>query len=68
MKLLDPKLKEHLEISKKLTLLDALHELDINDDENLNYLTPKYKKLLAEEKNIKENYNAKPSYLDRLYG
>lgn len=68
MKLLDPKLKEHLEISKKLTLLDALHELDINDDENLNYLTPKYRKLLVEEKNIKENYNAKPSYLDRLYG
>lgn len=53
---------------KKLTLLEALHELEITDDENINYLTPKYKQLLNEEKDIKQNYNSKPAHLDRLYG
>lgn len=49
-------------------LLEALHELEINDKENLNYLTPKYRNLLNEETELRQNDAAKPSYLERLYG
>lgn len=51
-----------------MLLLEALHELEINEKENLNYLTPKYRQLLTEEKKIKRSLAMKPSFLDRLYG
>lgn len=68
LKSLHSNLEKHKEIEKKLMLLQALHELEINESDNLNYLTPKYRKLLSEEEELKKNSNTKPSYLERLYG
>lgn len=55
-------------MANKLSLLEALHELEINDQENLNYLTPKYKQILEQESELKQDNAAKPSYLERLHG
>lgn len=68
LKLIDPKLKKYTDLAKKITLLDALHELEVNDAASTNCLSGKYKELLENEKELRQEYCSQPSYLDRLYG
>lgn len=68
LKIIDPKLKTHTELSNKITLLDALHELEINDPSSVSCLSSKYKELLENEKELRLEFTSQPSYLDRLYG
>ncbi|KAI4462734.1 bardet-biedl syndrome 7 protein [Holotrichia oblita] len=68
LKIIDPKLKSHTELSNKITLLDALHELEVNDASSMSCLSSKYKELLENEKELRLEFTSQPSYLDRLYG
>lgn len=55
-------------LNNQLVLLKALKELEVTEDETLKYLSPKYKALIANEKEIQAEFDSMPSYLDRLYG
>ncbi|KAF2879488.1 hypothetical protein ILUMI_26683 [Ignelater luminosus] len=68
LKLIDPKLRSHSKLVDDISLLDALHELGVNDEETLNSLSPKYRNLLENEKELRAYYSGQPAYLDRLYG
>lgn len=68
LKLIHPKLQSYSDLSRKISFITALHELEINNEDNLNLLSPKYKELLKSEKELKTLYASQPSYLDRLYG
>lgn len=65
---MDPKLKSHSDLSNKILLLDALREMEVNDEEATASLSGKYKQLLLDEKELRVKYSSQPSYLDRLYG
>nr|XP_022903425.1 Bardet-Biedl syndrome 7 protein homolog isoform X1 [Onthophagus taurus] len=68
LKTIEPKLKDHIDLVTKVSMLDALHELEVNDEQSLNSLSPKYKDLLANETKLRAEYVQQPSYLDRFYG
>lgn len=68
LKFIEPKLQLHTKLSNDIALLEALHELGVNDEETVNQLSPKYRSLLENEKQLQELYNSIPAYLDRLYG
>jgi hypothetical protein len=68
IKLIEPKLVKQKMISNNVTLLDALNELEVNDEESLGYLSGKYKDLLVNEKGLRAEFQGQPDYLDRLYG
>lgn len=51
-----------------MALLNALKELETNDEETTKYFSTKYKNLLACEKETKSEFESMPSHLDRLYG
>ncbi|KAJ3630530.1 hypothetical protein MTP99_011722 [Tenebrio molitor] len=68
IKLIEPKLVKQKMISNNVTLLDALNELEVNDEESLGYLSGKYKDLLVNEKGLRAEFQEQPDYLDRLYG
>ncbi|XP_068907330.1 Bardet-Biedl syndrome 7 protein homolog isoform X2 [Tenebrio molitor] len=68
IKLIEPKLVKQKMISNNVTLLDALNELEVNDEESLGCLSGKYKDLLVNEKGLRAEFQEQPDYLDRLYG
>ncbi|KAF5285041.1 hypothetical protein FQR65_LT02353 [Abscondita terminalis] len=68
LQLIDPKLQAHGKLAKKILLLNALHELSVNEEETLNALSTEYKTLLENEKTLRTEYSSSPAYLDRLYG
>lgn len=68
LKLIDPKLKEHATLSNEIDILEALHELEVNDEESISHLSTRYQNLLANEKELRVKFASQPSYLDRLYG
>lgn len=65
---MDPKLQSHKTLSNQIALLNALKELETNDEETTKYLSSKYKNLLASQKEAKAEFESMPSHLDRLYG
>ncbi|XP_044749136.1 Bardet-Biedl syndrome 7 protein homolog [Coccinella septempunctata] len=68
LKILIPNLQKHQKFKKDIALLDALHELELSEEENMNSLSERYRKLLAEESILRNDFNNNPDYLGRLYG
>lgn len=68
LSLIDPKLKSRQTLATKISLLDALKELEITPEEISKSLSAKYKELIVNEKVLRMEYDSLPSYLDRLYG
>lgn len=68
LKLIEPKLKSRTLLVKKLGLIEALHELELNDEESLNCLSQNYRNLLKNDNQLRAEFTAQPSYLDRLFG
>ncbi|KDR14735.1 Bardet-Biedl syndrome 7 protein homolog isoform X2 [Zootermopsis nevadensis] len=68
LQLLHPKLKVQLALSKQVSLLEALRELETHDAESLECLLPEYKQILKNEKELLTQYKRQPAHLDRLYG
>lgn len=66
--LIDPKLKARQSLASKISLLDALKELEITQEEISKSLSAKYRDLMVNEKALRAEYESLPSYLDRLYG
>nr|CAD7452511.1 unnamed protein product [Timema tahoe] len=67
LKLLHPKLEAQLELAKKITLLEALKELEAHEGGS-SCLIPEYKDILEKEKLLQAEYKKQPAHLDRLYG
>lgn len=69
LQLIDPKLKGFIDLNKKVDLINALHELDVNDnDDTMDVLSKKYRDLLANEKKYRDEFKRQPSFCDRLHG
>lgn len=66
--MIDPKLNGHIQLANKVALMDALQELEINDEESVGYLTENYRNLLVNKASIRAEFSSQPSYLDRLHG
>nr|CAD7588384.1 unnamed protein product [Timema genevievae] len=67
LKLLHPKLEAQLELAKKITLLEALKELEAHEGGS-SCLIPEYRDILEKEKLLQAEYKKQPAHLDRLYG
>lgn len=67
IKLLEPKLSQQRSLTEKITLLNALSELEVTEEETVNYLSAKYKDLLNNEKEIRASHD-QSGYLERFYG
>ncbi|XP_017775977.1 PREDICTED: Bardet-Biedl syndrome 7 protein homolog [Nicrophorus vespilloides] len=68
LNMIDPKLNGHIQLANKVALMDALQELEINDEESVGYLTENYRNLLVNKASIRAEFSSQPSYLDRLHG
>ncbi|KAJ8944864.1 hypothetical protein NQ314_009354 [Rhamnusium bicolor] len=68
LKLLEEKLILYQKLAKDISLLDALNELEVTEEETAKYLSPKYKDLLIREKEVRKLYQSQPGCLDRIYG
>nr|CAD7410633.1 unnamed protein product [Timema poppensis] len=66
LKLLHPKLEAQLELAKKITLLEALKELEAHEGDS-SCLIPEYRDILEKEKLLQAEYKKQPAHLDRLY-
>ncbi|XP_018568735.1 Bardet-Biedl syndrome 7 protein homolog [Anoplophora glabripennis] len=68
LKLLENKLLLYQKIAKEVSLLNALNELEVSEEETTKYLSSKYKDLLEREKDIRTAHQNQPGCLDRIYG
>ncbi|EFA01565.1 Bardet-Biedl syndrome 7 protein homolog-like Protein [Tribolium castaneum] len=68
IKLIEPKLIKQKDLNNDIKLLNALNELEVTEEENRTCLSEKYRNLLANEKELRREFQSQPDYLDRLYG
>ncbi|KAF6035121.1 BBS7 [Bugula neritina] len=66
--LLHPKLEYQLLLAKKVQLIDALKELQANEDSNLDFMSPEYRQILENAEQLQLEYKKQPCHLERLYG
>ncbi|XP_050308096.1 Bardet-Biedl syndrome 7 protein homolog isoform X2 [Anthonomus grandis grandis] len=66
LNILQGKLKEHEEMVREKLLFDSLSELEIDEEENVKYLSEKYRNILGKSKQLKEHFRKYPNYLERL--
>ncbi|XP_060532411.1 Bardet-Biedl syndrome 7 protein homolog isoform X2 [Cylas formicarius] len=66
IKLIEPKLLGHQQTLRDFALLAALEELEITEEENLKYLTPKYRCLLDRKRDINDSFKNFPQQSDIL--
>ncbi|XP_066257169.1 Bardet-Biedl syndrome 7 protein homolog [Euwallacea similis] len=67
LKMVKPKLLEHKQFLRDKELFDALNELEIAEEENVKYLSEKYRGILLKKSELVEHFKTYPDYLDRLY-
>ncbi|OXB84790.1 UNVERIFIED_CONTAM: hypothetical protein H355_015912 [Colinus virginianus] len=67
LKLIHPKLEYQQLLAKKVHLIDALRELQVQEG-NVDFLVPEYRKILEEADQLLEEYKKQPAHLERLYG
>ncbi|XP_013079429.2 Bardet-Biedl syndrome 7 protein homolog isoform X1 [Biomphalaria glabrata] len=67
LRLIHPKLEEQLLLAKKVQLIDALKELQVNEPD-LSFMAPEYQEILKESEKLKAEFKRQPSHLERLYG
>jgi Bardet-Biedl syndrome 7 protein len=66
IKLVEPKLKSLTELKRNHEILQALLELNVQNDDEFELLSEKYKNLLRDKQNIEEKFQSESSNLDRL--
>lgn len=66
--IVEPKLKLYNEVEKNHKILQALLELNVQNDDEFELLSDKYKKLLQNKQNVEEKYKSDSSNLKRLIG
>ncbi|OXB56579.1 hypothetical protein ASZ78_013753 [Callipepla squamata] len=67
LKLIHPKLEYQQLLAKKVHLIDALRELQVQEG-NVDFLVPEYRRILEEADQLLEEYKKQPAHLERLYG
>ncbi|XP_072192024.1 BBSome complex member BBS7 isoform X1 [Excalfactoria chinensis] len=67
LKLIHPKLEYQQLLAKKVHLIDALRELQVQEG-NADFLVPEYRSILEEADQLLEEYKKQPAHLERLYG
>lgn len=67
LKMIHPKLEYQLILAKKVQLIDALKELQVQEG-NADFLIPEYRSILDESDKLLEEYKKQPAHLERLYG
>ncbi|KAL1505873.1 hypothetical protein ABEB36_005330 [Hypothenemus hampei] len=67
IKIIEPRLLRHKEFLRNRELLEALNELEIVEEENVKYLSDKYKSILDKKSELNEHFKTYPDYLERLY-
>ncbi|ODM95967.1 Bardet-Biedl syndrome 7 protein [Orchesella cincta] len=68
LQLIRPKLDGFLTLSKQVSLIDVLKEIQAHDPDVANVLTPEYRHILTNADKLRATHKRQPSYLDRLYG
>lgn len=66
--IVEPKLQLYNEVEKNHKILQALLELNVQNDDEYELLSDKYKKLLQNKRNVEEKYKSDSSNLKRLIG
>jgi Bardet-Biedl syndrome 7 protein len=64
---LHPKLEYQLLLAKRVQLIEALEELQINENDP-NFLAPEYIEILENATQLREEFKKQPCHLERLYG
>ncbi|XP_056636880.1 Bardet-Biedl syndrome 7 protein homolog [Diorhabda sublineata] len=68
IKAAEQEIVKHQKCANEVKLLNALHELEISEEETVKYLSDKYKDLLQREKEIKKTSQNGVGCLEKLYG
>ncbi|KAM4708731.1 BBSome complex member BBS7 isoform 2-T2 [Discoglossus pictus] len=67
LKMIHPKLEYQLLLARRVSLIDALKELQVHEG-NTEFLIPEYRSILEEAEKLQEEYKKQPAHLERLYG
>ncbi|XP_062281437.1 Bardet-Biedl syndrome 7 protein-like [Scomber scombrus] len=67
LKIIHPKLEYQLLLAKKVQLIDALKELQVQEG-NADFLIPEYRSILDDSTILLEEYKKHSAHLERLYG
>ncbi|XP_076467410.1 BBSome complex member BBS7-like [Babylonia areolata] len=65
--LIHPRLEHQLLLAKKVQLLDALKELQVNEND-LSFMSPEYQQILEDADTLQTEFKRQPCHLERLYG
>lgn len=65
---MEPKLQRYNELERNHKILQALLELNVQNDDEFELLSDKYKKLLQNKQNVDEKYKSDSSNRNRLIG
>lgn len=65
--LIHPRLEYQLLLAKKVQLIEALKELQVNESD-LSFMSPEYLQLLEEADTLQAEFKRQPCHLERLYG
>ncbi|KAK7097977.1 BBSome complex member BBS7-like isoform X1 [Littorina saxatilis] len=65
--LIHPRLEHQLLLAKKVQLIEALKELQVNESD-LSFLSPEYQQILEQADKLQAEFKRQPCHLERLYG
>jgi len=65
--MIHPRLEHQLMLAKKVQLIDALRELQVNEGD-LSFMSPEYQVILEQSEQLKVEFKRQPCHLERLYG
>lgn len=68
VKLVEPKLQFYVDLKRNHKLLQALLELNVQNDDEFELLSDNYKSLVHNKQNLEETFKRDSSNLDRLIG
>lgn len=68
MNLVEPKLQSYIDLRRNHLILQALLELNVQNDDEFELLSDDYKNLLHSKQNLEKKFKSESSNLDRLIG
>ncbi|GFO27542.1 Bardet-Biedl syndrome 7 protein homolog, partial [Plakobranchus ocellatus] len=67
LQMIHPRLEHQLLLAKKVQLIDALMELQVNEPD-VSFMSPEYQQILANADQLRAEFKRQPCHLERLYG
>lgn len=68
VKLVEPKLQRYIDLKRNHKILQALLELNVQNDDEFEMLSEKYKNILHNKQNLEDEFKKESNNLDRLIG